>query len=87
MTKGPTRIPGKHTPGPWVTGNARWDANGDAMYTLHGIKEVCAPDARLIAAAPEMLAALKVVATIRNGWPEVFDQVDAAITKAEGETK
>ena len=29
------------------------------------------------------LAALKAVVRIRNGWPEVFDQVDAAIAECK----
>ena len=34
-----------------------------------------------------MLAALKAAAHIRNGWPEVYALVDAAIAKAEGEAE
>jgi hypothetical protein len=49
----------KHTPGPWETGRAAWDEDGDVMYSLHGIKEATVADCRLIAAAPDLLEALK----------------------------
>jgi len=81
----------EHTPGPW-----EYDANDDAVYgpeadgfpfvmsTLN-IKE---PDARLIAAAPELLAALEHLMAQDNGpgcWtPEFESQVRAAIAKAKG---
>jgi hypothetical protein len=50
----------KHTAGPWETGQVSWDEEtGDVRYTLHGIKVAHVADARLIAAAPELLAALE----------------------------
>lgn len=49
----------KHTPAPWITGEASWNDDGDARYTPHGIKELNAADARLIASAPELLDALE----------------------------
>lgn len=48
----------QHTPGPWVVGSADWTDAGNARYELRGIKTISAPDARLISAAPELLAAL-----------------------------
>ncbi len=48
----------KHTPGPWVVGEADWSDAGNARYELRGIKTVSALDARLIAAAPDLLEAL-----------------------------
>lgn len=51
----------QHTPGPWTVVTGDWDDDGNARYTLDGIKLVSATDARLIAAAPELLEALKSV--------------------------
>lgn len=48
----------KHSHGHWVVG-ADWDSDGNARYTLIGCKKFCAPDARLIAAAPDLLEALR----------------------------
>ena len=76
----------KHTPPPWDVRPAEspWERTAiKAGSVTVGFIDT-SDDARLIAAAPEMLAALKAVAIIRNGWPEVFDQVDAAIVKAGG---
>jgi hypothetical protein len=47
-------------------------------------------DARLIAAAPEMLEALKAVHKcyfLHSEYPKICEQVDAAIAKAEGRDK
>ena len=83
---------GEHTPGPWETGPAAWDENGDVMYTLVGIKKACAPDAQLIAAAPELLEAAETAKAVLKvlGWRNeaehlVFDRCAAAIAKAKGE--
>ncbi|AEP08929.1 hypothetical protein [Micavibrio aeruginosavorus] len=46
------------TPGPWETGEASWNEEGDARYTLHGIKEVHAFDCQFIAASREAVPAL-----------------------------
>ena len=48
-----------HTPGPWTVGRCSWNEDGNVCYELEGIKQGCASDARLIAAAPELLEALK----------------------------
>ncbi|MCC4240345.1 hypothetical protein [Thalassospira povalilytica] len=79
----------KHTPGPWkahVTNLARsgqteyeihWSEDGECVAEIvHG-----APDAHLIAAAPEMLEALKHAA---QNMPHPDQMIDDAIAKAEG---
>ena len=80
----------QHTPGPWRI--------GDAGFTVFGppkpgaLPETIAPvknraNARLIAAAPELLAALEAVADYWAGGdvPEALDtQMRAAIIKATG---
>lgn len=80
----------KTTPGPWETGQAHWNEDGDVMYTLHGIKEAKVADARLIAAAPDLLEALKAsneklraLLFVDDGHPLVRANL-AAIAKAEG---
>jgi len=49
----------KFTPGPWETGQASWNEDGEVQYTLHGIHELRVADAHLIAAAPELYEALE----------------------------
>ena len=75
-----------HTPGPWTAvqdGNVDWyivDENESVI--VFGLSE---PDARLIAAAPDMLDALRAVRAYHNGGsPYSVDAIDAAIAKAEG---
>ena len=93
-----------HTPGPWTT--QEW---GDAAIQIIGPSdeeiadldgdpegwEVRAANARLIAAAPELLAALELarrwmcevpVAKRAGNFNIALDRVDAAIAKAEGRT-
>ena len=87
----------EHTPGPWTIsqgdlGILRLTARPSEMgRTLHlaSFAEATDADARLIAAAPDLLAALENIA-----WPEaVFSdwfmeaqkQARAAIAKAKGE--
>lgn len=53
---------GGHTPGPWRVEQASWDEEtGDVRYTLDDVKGASAADARLIAAAPDLLEALQAV--------------------------
>lgn len=90
----------KHTPGPWVLfgdGELRQliimpagrpgeiaavqfptDTSRDAEYDAN---------AHLIAAAPELLAALKAVVAVADRRTDEFDAARAAIAKATGETK
>ena len=82
-----------HTPGPWElielgygisVGNVAWIGFG----TAHS-REEHAANARLIAAAPELLKELKaIVAGIEPALdePQVLDKAKAAIAKAEGAT-
>ena len=86
----------EHTPRPWkldpdpVTYNADKD---EQLYVVDGpdwglivATDLRLGDARLIAAAPEMLEALQLIAT----YPEEVDLVAVAekvIAKAEGETE
>lgn len=77
-----------HTPGPWVV---RRDTNcQDVLYVEENGVVVCetmsADAARLIAAAPEMLEALKFLRCTKNHEAlsdRAVDIVDAAIAKAE----
>lgn len=87
-----------HTPGPWrYDGHGinasngeriakcqtrQWDENGDPVS---GFDE----DSRLIAAAPELLAAAKLMRMInhqstRQDVSDACDALDSAIAKAEG---
>lgn len=83
----------KHTPGPWETGQAAWNEDGDVMYTLHGIKIATVADCRLIGAAPDILEALIMVRDAdddcrQDGLPTIpapaRAKIDRAIAKAEG---
>lgn len=86
----------KHTPGPWRVGDARHTVFGpktgaaspETIATMG--KNNFRENARLIAAAPEMLEALKVALDL-EGWQTTcapvenhFRQIRAAIAKAEG---
>ena len=83
----------KHTPGPWRELVTRIDdANGYQIchLDLHG-KSEAERDAnrRLIAAAPDLLEALKEALDVCI-WPsralsDIHDKASAAIAKAEGE--
>jgi hypothetical protein len=51
----------KHTPGPWVFGNRRWvyGPNDECVAVVgDGFRETDSANAKLIAAAPELLEAL-----------------------------
>ncbi len=76
----------QHTPGPWHTegcgdGTTVCDRNG-LVPLAHNLSEA---NARLIAAAPDLLAVARHVEECRiNGWPLDFQMVRAAIAKAIG---
>lgn len=88
----------KHTPGPWRScerGDYS-DYHGASVVIVspvadmrvavvhhHGTSEADA-NASLIAAAPELLAALKEVVRISNRNHAAWDKARAAIAKAEG---
>lgn len=87
--------PAAHTPGPWRIGDAGWSVfeppTGGTPKLVASVTNKA--NARLIAAAPELLAALKeyvdrheadcMAGQKPNGLPE-YDQAIAAIAKAEG---
>ena len=84
----------KHTPGPWTaTPTAGHETHGQSVvYAEADGKDVAViydgkANARLIAAAPELLAACKAIAALMDGqgranMPEVAGQARAAIAKA-----
>ena len=92
----------QHTPGPWKvdgTGMAIYSANENltfapmvaaAIGNEKSLDQLRA-DARLIAAAPELLAALESMLHLRKMPDEVaecvLDRAVAAIAKAKGEQK
>lgn len=90
----------KHTPGPWV---ARPDPNaclpddwcvgiGDSLANIDKVAVCSERDARLIAAAPELLEACQALIAYCDKNPPMGDslwsvrQIRAAIAKAEGQT-
>lgn len=84
-----------HTPGPWTVSRGGWDDNAHACYSLEGVKDVRVADARLIAAAPDLLALLnEAVELQRNHYgygislhvemASWADKASAAIAKATG---
>ena len=85
----------KFTPGPWKTLAGDWDKSlhGYCRYTIKPLKEINIADANLIAAAPDLYAALKLCITQLADcmlFPEREDEQLAyslatqAIAKAEG---
>lgn len=81
-----------HTKGPWRIDDEKekWrEENGETYRIWSGPKYVGSSDrvenARLIAAAPEMLGMLKEI--VLNGpemWQGAFDKIEELIRKAEG---
>jgi hypothetical protein len=88
----------KHTPGPWYIDPIKAHANGNRRI----MAEQCTPvavvpdhlvaDARLIAAAPDLLEALSRLIEIEDGpgmavigWEDAMERAYAAIAKARGE--
>lgn len=82
----------KHTPGPWKAVNGHYIVDVRANKQSIIGEGMRLADARLIAAAPDMLAALdRAVQDIDSGWAEDADtrfpwlaSARAAIAKAEG---
>lgn len=84
-----------HTPGPWSQmqdgDEPYWcvGMNGKGPQHGHCMVYTNEDDARLVAAAPELLAALKSVASQHShietaNMPEWLEAVEDAIAKAEG---
>lgn len=74
----------QHTPGPWkASGNGVHAGSRCVAITHMEPREQRIDDALLIAAAPEMLAALKIISGL-DIHHEALRIVDAAIVKAEG---
>lgn len=99
----------KHTPGKWIVGSLDRNEQRQVVSEVGSLVAVCAHEclrvnepimeanARLIAAAPELLEALKGIMQLQLAYAkpkhidgtggrrdEVFDRVAAAIAKAEG---
>ena len=84
----------QHTPGPWSVSIGDFADNGDARYILEGIKTIGLKDARLIAAAPDLLLeldnCLDLLVTCFPDSPDnsrigvAITKARAAIAKAEG---
>lgn len=81
-----TEMTDKHTPGPWtaielrggqhhIVGTAFDDSVAVTCYPFHGAPARAA-NARLIAAAPDLLAALRKVSTCLAAWMEIADPGD-----------
>lgn len=89
--------PAQHTPGPWKTGEMRLTKTSAMVHTITaGNHHFCAVDgneaatanARLIAAAPELLAACKAIIEEYDNaigmMAQAIPSVRQAIEKAEG---
>lgn len=89
----------KHTPGPWVVDGdvIRGDQQRNGSISVASMLDVSYPygrrageskhaNARLIAAAPELLAALEGVLRVADRKTDEFDAARAAIAKATGAT-
>jgi len=88
MSENAKHTAGPYTPGPWRRNTREGRQVVEAIPEvgwLEVAKVVDINDARLIAAAPDMLAALKTLVDlyVANHWA-VFDAARAAIAKAEG---
>lgn len=83
----------KHTPGPWHIGsNMILKIINGSYFSIAEVNDwddETVPNARLIAAAPDLLEALEIIVATeheRHGYnPFWTDQARAAIAKAKGE--
>ena len=84
----------KHTPGPWrIDRNNSWpiyvsaESDGEGVAMMDGLLELREANARLIAAAPELLQALEWMQSLflpSGAYQEKFqDQLSMALEKAE----
>ena len=77
----------QHTPGPWTVVAIDWAETGNARFEIKGIRRTGMADARLIAAAPDLLEALQRAVDLLARYPkhdEAWRQARAAIAKVEG---
>lgn len=82
----------KHTPGPWVYEGPRnsiivWADDGESRICFMTSDGPAEANARLIAAAPDLLKALKEAVYVAHAYdehPGWLDAARAAIAKAEG---
>ncbi len=88
----------QHTPGPWRVGHVQGAivyapdgfavANACTYHGRHGHADVQAANARLMAAAPQMLAVLQELRECADYWSEyhvplgIVERIDAAIMAA-----
>jgi hypothetical protein len=89
----------KHTPGPWIVGRGAdglpiiHTAPDTVSPSGQGVAHICKramcqdheANARLIAAAPDLLEALRALLWKPDGWVEQ-ENARAALAKAEGRT-
>ena len=86
----------KHSPGPWTWGDDQCLCSGDeVVIQVNEYMDASIEDARLLAAAPEMLTALKDVVASMEAWERectdeiavtiVCSDVRALIKRIEGE--
>lgn len=85
----------KHTPGPWAVESTEYSSSSSPQYEVYAEAGDCVAvcdsedDALLVAAAPNLLAALESACANRlpcADLPEsVWDKVHAAIAKTRGE--
>ena len=83
---------GERTPGPWyIHGIQSQDVEVAVVYTPRGVREVREANARLIAAAPDLLEALESMLSEHCGQNNhecddiVHDLARTALAKAKGE--
>ncbi len=86
----------KHTPGPWVAvrPRVRWRIMAGEQFVMETDEVRTEADAYLIAAAPDLLAAVKALLAYGAGgeyppgvvaaWDKAVEDAEAAIAKAEG---
>lgn len=93
----------KGTPGEWNAGeyyahsgacnisvggfSLAWVGHGNVYPHPNLIKDICESNAKLMAAAPDLLEALIAVVRVADRATDEFDMAREAIAKALGETK
>ena len=79
----------KHTPGPWkfidVVGCCTIEAPSRQLLKYMSPTSTNVANARLMAAAPDLLEALEAVLSVADRATDEFDLARAAIARAKGE--